>query len=351
MTANWSAVVDAKGRHQFGRYTQPFVSANIADAHLGDYAPWLRQPTRWNCWLRALRLKEWHFLCIDNTDIFLAFAVAQLGYVSNLFAYAVDKRSGTIHEWGARVLLGRNLRFGASSVQGKTIWTSRKAYLEIVNQTESWDIQLKLENLTGKFQIIRDEAMALVFPLGDNRAGYTHKEAGNTVKGEVKLHNETFHLSPENCLGASDWTRGFSNHITEWYFACFGGRDEQGVRIGLNLSGLIYDDANGVSQENTVWIDGRSYPIGAARFILPEAEALASKPWRVEARDHQQGMRLSVDLVFEPLGARREHVSLGIVASKFTQAFGYYSGTISVNGRTHHLHRIFGVAEKHYSKW
>jgi hypothetical protein len=351
VTALGPAIVDAEGRYLFGRYTQPFVSANISDGYLDDYALWLRHPNRWNSWLRTLRLKEWHFISIDHPDIFLAFAVAQLGYVSNLFAYAVNKKTGRIHEWGERVPLGRNLKFGASSIQGVTVWQSRRSHLQIINQPSTWAIELKLDKLEADFQISRDEAMALVFPLAQNRAGYTHKEAGNGVKGEIQLAGETHKLTPENCLGASDWSRSFSNRITAWYFACFGGRDENGTRIGLNLSGLIYDDATGTSQENTVWIEGRSFPVGAARFILPDAKELNSKPWRIEAVDLQNPKQSAVALTFEPLGSRREHVSLGILVSKFTQAFGAYSGTISVNGHSYRVNRVFGVAEKHYSKW
>jgi hypothetical protein len=296
-----------------------------------------------------LRLKEWHFLSLHHPDVFLAFAVAQLGYVSNLFAYVVDKRTGKIHEWGARVPLGRGLVFGSSSIEGRTVWRSRGSALNIVNEKDAWPMQLELQDLSARFHILRDEAMALVFPLGQGRAAYTHKEAGNRVSGTLQLFGESFALHPDACHGASDWTRSFSNYITAWTFACFAGRDDKGTRIGLNLSGLIYDDASGASQENTVWIDGKSQPVGATRFILPETKDLASQRWRMETV--QELPELSLELEFEPLGARREHVSLGLLASKFTQAFGYYSGTIRVKGQSYHVHRIFGVAEKHYSKW
>jgi hypothetical protein len=349
VTAFRTAVVDAQGRFDFGRFREPFFTANVADAHLQDYVWGLRQRTRWNAWLRALRLKEWHFLSLHHPDFFLAFAVAQLGYVSNLFAYAVDKRTGRIHEWGARLPLGRGLSFGGSSIEGRTVWRSRGCALDIENEPEAWAVQLELKDLSARFRIKRDEAMALVFPLGPERAAYTHKEAGNPVSGTLQLFGETFALNPDACFGASDWTRSFSNYITAWTFACFAGCDAKGTRIGLNLSGQIYDDAQGTSQENTIWIDGTGHPVGATRFILPETKNLASQRWRMETA--QESSEVSLELEFEPIGARREHVSLGLLASKFTQAFGYYSGTIRVNGQTFSVHRIFGVAEKHYSRW
>jgi len=344
-------IVDAEGRCKFGRFALPFVSANVTDGYLEDYANWLRQPTRWNAWFRSLRLKEWHFVSLNHDDYFVAFAVAQLGYVSNLFVYAFDKRTGRMHEWGDRVLLGRSLAFGESSIKGDTVWQSRNCYLKILNQPKGWNIQLAVGPLSADFHMERDEAMALVFPLATNRAGYTHKEVGNRVQGRLKIDGEEFSLSPENCLGASDWSRSFSNRITQWYFACLACRSEGGHRIGLNLSRLIYDDSQGMSQENTVWLDGISYQTGPARFILPETKELQTKAWRIEAANLEKPSALSVDLTFEPLGARREHVSLGFLASKFTQAFGNYSGTVSMNGQSYRIERAFGVAEKHYAKW
>ncbi|HYX36397.1 MAG TPA: DUF2804 domain-containing protein [Oligoflexus sp.] len=344
-------IVDAEGRCQFGRYALPFTSANITDGYLEDYAGWLRQPTRWNAWFRSLRLKEWHFISVNHPDMFVAFAVAQLGYVANLFVYAFDKRTGRMHEWGDRVLLGRSLTFGESSIQGDTVWQSRTCHLKILNRPQGWDIQLSVGQLSANFSMQRDEAMALVFPLAENRAGYTHKEVGNRVQGKLTISGEEFTLTPENCLGASDWSRSFSNRITQWYFACFACLSEEGQRIGLNLSRLIYDDPQGLSQENTLWVDGRSYQTGPAVFTLPDAKDLHSKPWRIQAADWQNPSALSVDLTFEPKGARKEHVSLGFLASKFTQAFGNYAGTVSVNGQSYRIARAFGVAEKHYSKW
>jgi hypothetical protein len=152
-------------------------------------------------------------------------------------------------------------------------------------------------------------------------------------------------------MGASDWSRSFSNRITQWYFACFGCVSEEGQRIGLNLSRLIYDDPQGMSLENTIWVDGRSYQVGPAHFHLPEVRQLDSKTWRIEASGVQGGDDLHIDLQFEPQGARRENVSLGLLTSKFTQAFGHYTGTLRVNGHSYHIVKGFGVAEKHYSKW
>jgi hypothetical protein len=35
-----------------------------------------------------------------------------------------------------------------------------------------------------------------------------------------------------------------------------------GRTVALNLSADVYDDAHGDSQENAVWIDGRTFAVG-----------------------------------------------------------------------------------------
>ena len=54
--------------------------------------------------------------------------VVQLGYVANLFAYAVDRvQNGKVMEHGVLSPLGRALTFAPSSASGKSTWESRGA--------------------------------------------------------------------------------------------------------------------------------------------------------------------------------------------------------------------------------
>jgi hypothetical protein len=183
------------------------------------------------------------------------------------------------------------------------------------------------------------------------RPAYTHKEVGNRVRGHLKIGDQDFQFSPKSCLASSDWTTGFLNRITQWYFLSLAGITTDGTRFGLNLSSHIYDDASGVSQENALWLDGVSHPIGRAQFVLPQLSRLNKEAWHVQGFDHDETDVQVVDLQLQPLGVRQENLTIGLLASRFNQVFGIYSGTINMNEKVYHVDQCFGIAEKHFAKW
>ena len=91
---------------QIGVYRTPFEAVDM-------------NATGW----KRYRLKEWHYLAFTTNEWFVALGLVQLGYVANLFAYAVDRVERTAAvEYGALSPLGRALTFAPSSTRGRTCW-------------------------------------------------------------------------------------------------------------------------------------------------------------------------------------------------------------------------------------
>eukprot|EP00854_Cymbomonas_tetramitiformis_P014490 gene14490-17129_t len=138
---------------------------------------------------------------------------------------------------------------------------------------------------------------------------------------------------------------------------------ESAVNLGINFSDGVYDDDDGVSQENGIWINGISYLVKKVIFQLPPVGQRETTPWYMytEQTDSQQDIK--VDLKFLPKGSRKEDVDALIIASQFVQLFGEYYGEISVRGDiisdtisaeeyvTFGVNAMYGVAEDHYAKW
>ena len=71
--------------------------------------------------LERFRLKEWHYTAVTTERHFVAFAIVQLGYVANFFAYVVDRRRPSrSHVVEHLIPLGRGLTFARSSTSGQT---------------------------------------------------------------------------------------------------------------------------------------------------------------------------------------------------------------------------------------
>ncbi len=312
----------------------------------------------------AWRLKEWHYLSVATPSHFLALAVVQVGYVANLFAYVVD-RADPGRPWQCEQLspLGRALQFGPSSLAGETRWQSHGAQVRIqASQTADvhaqdggsaghWAVELDLEvrrgserpqRLQASLQMQGAEALALVHKLPSGGAAYTHKECGQPCTGTMQLGSL---IVPVIGLASLDWTRSQAERVTRWKWASTALELADGRQLGLNLSAEVYDDAAGNSRENALWLQGRRFDLGGVRFELPGKPD--REPWRIQSLSGAE-----VDLVFRPLGARRQNLRAGVVVSKFIQPYGLFSGHVQPQGHSAiRFSDAFGVVEDHYAKW
>lgn len=310
-------------RWQLGVYRTPFTNPELS--------------TRgW----RRYRLKEWHYLSFTTERWYVALGLVQLGYVANLFSYAVE-RNGHAVEHGALSPAGRALRFAPSSVRGRTAWTSRSARVAI-DARDGWDVELDIplgrDRLRGSAHVEARDSLAMLHPLGPRRVAYTHKAAGWPASGRLTLGERTIDL--DGGLAASDWTRSQANRVTEWKWASLSGFVSGGTALGLNLSAQVYDDERGHSVENALWIDGEVRRLSGVRFELPPDPKRGR--WHVRSLDTDE-----VDIEFEPQGAREERSNFGLVRTEFVQPYGNFMGRVcgyDVGG-------CFGVVETHLSVW
>jgi hypothetical protein len=291
---------------------------------------------------KRYRLKEWHYVSFTTDEWFVALGLVQLGYVANLFAYAVDRREGEcVAEYGELSPMGRALSFAPSSIAGRTTWRNRNAYASI-EADDGWTVELDLpvgaERLSGRARIETRESLAMLHRLGPNRVAYTHKAAGWPASGELTLGGRRIRL--DGGLAASDWTRSQANRVTEWKWVSVNGFLEDGTSVGLNLSAQVYEDERGHSVENALFVDGRVRHLSGVRFLVPSSPQ--SQTWRIASLEGSE-----VDLEFEPLGAREEHTNLGLMRTDFVQPYGRFTGHVCGLDFT----GLFGVVEVHLSVW
>jgi hypothetical protein len=272
----------------------------------------------------------------------VAVGVVNLGYVGNVFAYVVEKdRPDVLHERDVLLPLARGIKFAPSSLCGETRWRSSTDEIRLSHQGE-WKGELDLEvggaRLTGEFSLAGDQSLALVHPLGEGRAAYTHKEAGLAASGSLSWGKASYPL--DGGMGAVDWTRSLADRHTHWKWASLSGVTTAGRPVGLNLSAEVYDDSSGSSRENAMWIDHAVSNLGAVSFVLPNNPR--REPWHLTSRDTDE-----VDLEFRPFGAREQRVDYGVIRSHFVQAYGTYHGKLG----DHQIDGVYGLAEDHDALW
>jgi hypothetical protein len=91
-------------------------------------------------------------------------------------------------------------------------------------------------------------------------------------------------------------------------------------------------------------VDGRMTPLDAANFVFDENNL--ALPWRMATGDGR------IDLGFLPEAQHVERANALVVATRFSQVMGTFSGVVRTrDGETIVVRDLPGFVEDHYAKW
>ena len=336
--------VDDGGRFRFGCYHTPIYRPDFTRADLSDcFSFWgkgnRRGPGRW---YRALRLKQWHSFVVFSDDWVLSAMIAHFGATSRVHCTLTERDGRARHVYERNPAFARGLSFAESSVRGSSTWRDGSEFMVFEYQPQAgglWSLSFNIRLssallLKGQVTVHPDEALALLYPLGTNRAAYTHKEAGNRVEGLLTFGAQEMRLTMR-ARACMDWTRCFPDRKTRCLALAGGGTTSSGSRLGINLSQGLYDDA-----ENFAWVDGQPSPLGAVELQAP---CVAGDPWRVRGNCIEIEVRPDTrwDCTVRGFGTR-------LTAS---EEYGVADGTVRVGDVTHTVQGLQTVSVRRDATW
>ena len=286
--------------------------------------------------------KRWEALFLATNELMLSFAIVDAGYLSSgilcvfdrkarrtlidshpvlppLFASITDEPNDGMRA----TLTGPRLSARFERSGGRILATARWGNAAV-------DLSLDARSAPAP--------LTVVSRLGGGRFNYTQKGAGIPAEGEIAVGNIRYHVRGDPA--GLDFTHGYLPRDTAWRWAFCSAR--HGARlIAFNLSEGFLRSAGG---ENVVWLDGAPCSVGRVHFDFEPSAPLA--PWRIESEDGTLG------LTFQPEGYRAQEIDLKIVASRYVQPFGVFSGHVTtVSGERVQLDAVPGVTEDHSAHW
>lgn len=294
-------------------------------------------------WWRMLRHKRWQYLGIGSPRLFIGLAIVDLGWGCTAFAYLFDRaQARLLADWSQDGIKG--LSGAVSQAPVSRSW----AHFKGPGARLAWRhddagdclaVQARVAGLELECTISLADAapfLLAVGPIGQIGSGLAHatqKTSALTVSGWARSGDQHFDL--HDAWASLDSSHGLLAHRTAWQWAC---AHQPG--LGFNLQAGYFG-----AHENALWLDGQLIPLGAARFDFDPDHPLA--PWRVRTDD---GL---LDLDFQPEGARGERRNLGLVASRYVQPVGTFSGYVkpAPGADPRPVHDLLGVTEDHSSRW
>ncbi|CAF4265077.1 unnamed protein product [Rotaria sp. Silwood2] len=343
--------------NEFGRYKKPFS--------IVDYS-WVSSSKFFN----FIALKHWDFKSISTSRYFITAAIANFNYLANAFVYVVDRTNPDkqFYQYASRSFLAQAIKEQAkSSIDGCTHFNqSSVEYIRLCYNAKEKvyeiDVNVPMNNglqVSFDFKIEysneNDQSMVLVYPVEETRPAYTHKIAALPARGKIKIDNNKEEEFLDG-LSSMDWTLAYAERLSRWKWVCFSvvgtnSSNNEPIAIGINLSDIIYNDNNGISMENAVWIGGQVHTVNRIAYELPEKQYLTSQSWQIYSTGDTNSKTPKIRLSFQPWGSQEEHINMFLLAGDFVQAFGIYNGTIELFDNTYVIENGFGVAENHYAKW
>ncbi len=295
-----------------------------------------------NAVIRDFQLKRWQFMGVATPEFVFGAAIVHAGYLSNAFAYAFDRGDRELAEFSAVQPLAAKTVFSGNIRDGKALFRGGADRIEMNNEQDS--ISLSLSSRSGlKAELLFNSATPLLSVLtrvGLRRFNYTTKGAGLSVSGQLELNGKRFGLDGESPIGLLDYTYGYLARYTFWNWASGCGNCERGERVGFNF-------AQGVNEtgytENAFWINERLIKVDVVDFQYDDQNERSQ--WRIVSNDGK------ADLVFRPEGKRGADVNLGLMASRFRQPFGSFSGVLREGKKVYTLKSVAGFVEEHEAKW
>jgi hypothetical protein len=275
--------------------------------------------------------------------VLAALAIVEAGWFAGGFAWALDRRSGSvIWEASAAGLPGRNASVSPSAREGaRARLRAGGLALDVARDAAAW--RLGGASRDGEFALDAElrlagapAALAVVVPVPGGGLRATQKSAALAASGTVRVRGRT--LALDGGSGGVDFTAGLLARETSWRWA-FGTGRAAGRPVAFNLC-AGFGVPEGDAGENAGFRGASPWRLPPVAFDV----GAEGRPWRISGR--------ALELVFRPQGAHREARNLGVLRTRFAQIAGTFEGRVpGPAGEPIQLAALPGVVEDHWAVW
>ena len=304
----------------------------------------------------ALRIKEWDYYLITNSQFALALTIADNGYMGLDSISLLDFEEGWEQTTSPmRILpLGRT-KLPDTSEKGNTYVGGKGYQMLFENDGETRRLTFHMDKfkddkpIDGSVTLTDppEDSMVIATPFTGAPKAFYYNQKINCLRasGEVSFDGREYRFDPVDSFGVLDWGRGVWTYDNTWYWSSASGLIG-GETFGFNLGcGFGNTDA---ATENMIFYGGKAHKLRQVSFQIPQKNGKDDflSPWRITSDDGR------FEAIFHPELDRASNTQIGPLGSDQHQVFGHFTGTATLDdGQILHLDRFFGFAEKVRNKW
>jgi hypothetical protein len=300
---------------------------------------------------RHFGYKRFQYFGAISEQLIFGCALVDLRYLCMAFVYLYRPADGAMRQWRIKTPFAYGMTLSDSPVRGSS--TFRFGTMDIVMEYTDAVVgfssckRLRVE-IGNELKIdvelcepLSYQRLALCTPIAGNGWVYAQKTAGVAVRGSVRSALGDFDLQQIGAFGHHDFSAGYMRRDTFWNWACLSGLTSAGQRLGLNVSWGVNESG---WSENCLWLDDVRHVLPQVQFYFDRDDEKST--WRITS------VGAEVELIFEPAGCFREDVDAKLLASRFRQFFGSFSGCLKTSGgHCIVVENMRGFVEDQYSRW
>jgi hypothetical protein len=323
-----------QGRPKYGRFEQAPQQININEFVYSS--AFGRQITGLE---KKLRYKQFQFISINNQDVMIGLAVADLAWAGHAFFYCYDKRSNQVIEHSFIQPLAYNTIIN-NQQKGETFFSKNNFIIHIRRLANKRKILVKQDKeilLDVVLDLKNQQPLVMCTPTGATGWTYTQKMTYINVRGKASIAGQFVDITDAGFKAALDETCGMLRMETAWHWLSLSGQSTNGSAVGINLATGVNETA---STENSLWLNGALQELPPVLF-----EQTAEDEWRIYSLDK------SVNLTAKTGWRRHESKNFFIVASQFSQWVSEISGTIQLCDESIEIQSQLGLVEQHFARW
>ena len=301
------------------------------------------------------RIKEWDYYFITDGEYGIALTIDDNSYMGMASVSVLDFKNKTeVTKSFIRWLTFGEIKFPSSSKEGDVFMESKKYSMFFKVENGKRHLICSMKNLAkGKdfscdivLEKTLDKSMVIATPFKKKRHFYYNQKI-NLLQGRgiFKFGDINHQFKKNETLGVLDWGRGVWTYSNTWYWSSLNA-NYQGHRIGFNLGYGFGDTSN--ASENMFFYDKEAYKLEDVIFNIPKNEKGKhefTKEWTFTSSSGD------INLKFQPIIDRHSNTNALIIQSNQHQVFGYFSGTIKVEGKEITFENLLGFAEMVKNRW
>ena len=315
-----------------------------------------------------LKIKEWDYYLIYNSDYALALTIADNSYMGMLSASIIDfkkpcEKTTSIITWFPMGKLNQNyntkqnLNMPASSDVGDIYFKNKRCDFRFMHDDKNRNLYCYIKNFKGKQDLEANiilsaepkENMVIATPFKENKKAfyYNQKIVGFKASGKIGIGENIIDFKPSNSFGLLDWGRGVWTYKNTWYWGAACGKLEDGNMFGFNIGYGFGDTSN--ATENMLFFNGKAHKLEDVTFNIPKFKNGKDNflaPWTFSSNNK------TFEMQFTPIINRHSDTNVLIIRSNQNQVFGKFTGyAILEDGTKIEIKNFLGFAEKVYNKW